>query len=43
MVDWLIDYFFRPVSCSAVKVVHDRRRGIVFCSESDKEIANDIH
>lgn len=39
MVDWLIDYFFRPVSCSAVKVAHDRRQGIVFYSESDKETA----
>lgn len=39
MVDWLIDYFFHPVSCSAVKVVHDHRQGIVFYSESDKETA----
>lgn len=43
MVDWLIDYFFRPVSCSAVKVVHDHRQDIVFYSESDKGDSDDIH
>ena len=43
MVDWLIDTSFTLLAVSAVKVVQDRRQGIVFYSESDKGDSDDIH